>query len=89
MADKELFSGELQTILDKLQQITDTELPSLEDYVKKELDNIMELEAIIPEAFQRMVDIVVRLKKDWWGDNIPIQLSGSVVEGAAMARCFR
>ena len=76
-----------QTLLGKLQALDKTVLPSLDDYVKKHLDGFLELES---DAF-KLTQTVTKIAKTqrWITELGEGHVSGSIVEGAIMARCFQ
>ena len=88
MDKAETLDTQLTTILEKLKKLGDgkSEQPqSLEKYVQGQIIALLDAEASIGESINKIYKNKCR-DKDY--DEI-VQLSGSCVEGAMMARCFQ
>ena len=87
MAEHDALGDCLQTLLGKLQALDEPVLPSLDDYIKKHLDGFLELES---DAF-KLTQTIAKIAKiqEWITDLGEGHFSGSIVEGAIMARCFQ
>ena len=79
--DFELMRKKLQDDLEKRA----SQLPSLEQYVTDEVSALLDAESSIGENLMKPYDQLWKSMKD--DDNL--QYSGSMVEGATLARCFQ
>ena len=91
MDKAETLDLQLTMILEKLKKLRDgnsEQLPSLEKYVQSEICALMDAEA--PFRLQLMIDMEVNkaIRDEKIVDNM-VQCSGSLVEGAMMARLFQ
>ena len=86
-----MLDEQLQMILEKLEKLgdgTNEQVPSLEKYVQDEICALMDDEAAFKEMFIKEEKSTFPEGNHKLWDKIH-QYSGSVVEGAMMARCFQ
>ena len=85
MNNTETLDTQLPVILENLKKldVDNEQLPSLEQYVHDEICALLDAESSIGETIMTMFDPVYKqFEQD-------VQYSGSMVEGATMARCFQ
>ena len=90
MDNPEMLDEQLKTILEKLKKLGDgnnEQVPSLEKYVQDEICALMDDEASFVEFFVKVEKYL--LPEEHRNLNDIVQYSGSLVEGAIMARCFQ
>ena len=82
MDNTETLDVQLATILENLKKLGENneQLPSLEKWVQDQICALLDAEAPIKEFFRKLCTL-------YWPEGM--ELSGSTVEGAMLARCFQ
>ena len=91
MDKSETLAVQLKMIFEYLQKLGDgnnEQLPGLEKYVQGEICALLDAEASLGEHFMKVHMASVPEEKREMCDKL-VQYSGSIVEGAMMARCFQ
>ena len=91
MDNPEMLDEQLKMILEKLKKLGDgnnEQVPSLEKYLQDEICALMDDEASFRALFIKVEKSIVP-EEDRKQNDKTEQYSGSVVEGAMMARCFQ
>ena len=91
MDKAETLDVQLRRILEKLKQLgdgTSEQLPSLEKYIQEQITALLDAEAEIGELYKKIFKFFIPNELHDFDDKT-VQYSGSMVEGAIMARCFQ